>query len=63
MENKDEGIFNAIKPKATVWECPKMNTPEEMVDSLTKLAKKQYASKIDVYEEMFKKHKAIKVTK
>lgn len=54
MKNKDEGIFNAIKPKATVLEFTKINTTAEMADALTKLAKKQSKSKSEVNLEDFR---------
>lgn len=62
MENKNEGIFNAINPKATVWESPETYNPTELADFLTKFSKKQLESKKDIYSEMFR-DKAIKVTK
>ena len=55
MKNKNEGIFNAINPKATVWESPKTYNPTELADFLTKFAKKQLESKKDIYSEMFRK--------
>lgn len=62
MDNKNEGIFNAIKPKATVLEFPKTYNPTELADFLTKFAKKQLESKKDIYSEMFR-DKAIKLAK
>ena len=54
MKNKNEGIFNSIKPKTTVYGYNEMKTKSEMIEALNKLSEKQFESKPEVNLEDFR---------